>query len=293
MTTVPELALFLTRADLLISNDTGAIHIAAAAGCRTLSLFGSTAYFAETAPWDEGHVILQGPLGSDCVLLDPRLVLAAALRCLGLMDDHDFQIEIVRQNASAWETFYLEEGTDPLRGISYRPLHRDRLSPDQIFMRELRHLFARVFCSGEPFGRSELFPAKIAKGSERSFSSPYQNRDADTGRVLAMLESMAEAAARCRILCARPTKESAAEISRLSAWLQAAIEQLKASSNSYGRIAPVIHFLDWTCRMMEQMAPEPTFLAHEQAYRLAARLLREAEWRANAAQENFPLMASC
>lgn len=32
MTSVPELALFLTHADLLVSNDTGAIHIAAAAG---------------------------------------------------------------------------------------------------------------------------------------------------------------------------------------------------------------------------------------------------------------------
>lgn len=45
--------------DLLVSNDTGTIHVAAAVGTPTLGLFFSTAYFTETAPYGEGHAVLQ------------------------------------------------------------------------------------------------------------------------------------------------------------------------------------------------------------------------------------------
>jgi hypothetical protein len=104
---------------------------------------------------------------------------------------------------------------------------------------------------------------------------------------------MAEAAARCRYLCARRTTESAAEISALSASLVTAIEELKMRSESNVRTKPVVHFLDWTCRMMDSMTPDATFLAHEQAYQLAARMLREAELRVESKLDNRSLLASC
>jgi ADP-heptose:LPS heptosyltransferase len=292
-TSVPELALFLTRADLLVSNDTGAIHIAAAVGCRTLSLFGSTAYFAETAPWAEGHVILQGPLGSGLILLHPQLVLAAAFYCLGRMDESELQREIARQNASAWETFYLEPQADPLGGISYRPLHQNNFSPEQAFTRELRHLFARVFCESEEVtSMASSFP-RIAQPPSRSTIRRSRERDVEGARFIALLESMAEAAARCRILCARQTRESAAEIASLSASLIDAMEQLKTHSESHSRTKPAIHFLDWTCRMMDPIDPDPTFHAHEQAYQLAARILREAELCAESKLDNLSILTPC
>lgn len=58
-TTVPLLQAVLAECDLLISNDTGSIHVAAAAGVPTLGLFFSTAWFAETAPYGAGHAVLQ------------------------------------------------------------------------------------------------------------------------------------------------------------------------------------------------------------------------------------------
>jgi ADP-heptose:LPS heptosyltransferase len=279
-TTVPQLACFLTRADLLISNDTGAIHIAAAAGCRSLSLFGSTAYFAETAPWAEGHVILQGPLGSDLVVLHPRLVLASALYCLGLIDEYRLRTETARQNASAWETFFLDPEADPIGGISYRPLHVDHLSPDQVFARELRHLFAQVFSRAQNVtGRPDFAFQRRERALQRT-RLPTQEHDVEGARVVAVLTSMAEAAARCGLLCARQTRESAAEIATLSASLVGAMEELKAHAEIHIRMKPVIHFLDWTCRMMDSMDPEPTFHAHRQAYDLAARMLKQCEWPA-------------
>ena len=58
-TKMSELPAILTLCDLLVSNDTGTIHIAAAVNTRALGIYFSTAYFAETAPYGEGHTIVQ------------------------------------------------------------------------------------------------------------------------------------------------------------------------------------------------------------------------------------------
>ncbi|MFP4037987.1 MAG: glycosyltransferase family 9 protein [Desulfobacteraceae bacterium] len=49
----------LSLCDLLVTNDTGPAHIAAGVGTKVVGIFFSTAFFGETAPYGEGHVILQ------------------------------------------------------------------------------------------------------------------------------------------------------------------------------------------------------------------------------------------
>jgi ADP-heptose:LPS heptosyltransferase len=61
-TQMGDLPGLLKACDLLVSNDTGSIHVAAAVGTRALGIYFSTAYFAETAPYGEGHVVLQAEL---------------------------------------------------------------------------------------------------------------------------------------------------------------------------------------------------------------------------------------
>ena len=61
-TGISELVGVLKQCSLLVSNDTGTIHMAAAAGVGTVGLFFSTAYFAETAPYGAGHAVLQSEL---------------------------------------------------------------------------------------------------------------------------------------------------------------------------------------------------------------------------------------
>ncbi|MEO6095750.1 MAG: glycosyltransferase family 9 protein [Fibrobacteria bacterium] len=58
-TPLPLLPAVLQACDLLISNDTGTIHVAAATGTPTLGLYFSTAYFSETAPYGGNHAVLQ------------------------------------------------------------------------------------------------------------------------------------------------------------------------------------------------------------------------------------------
>jgi heptosyltransferase-2 len=58
---VGTLAALLESADLLVTNDTGPMHLAAAVGTRTLAIFGSTSP-TWTRPWGEGHVVVDHPV---------------------------------------------------------------------------------------------------------------------------------------------------------------------------------------------------------------------------------------
>ena len=55
-TTFHQLAAVLKRCRLLISNDTGTVHLASAVGTRVIGLYMSHAYPVETGPYGEGHI---------------------------------------------------------------------------------------------------------------------------------------------------------------------------------------------------------------------------------------------
>lgn len=64
-----ELAAFLKRCELLISNDSGPVHVAAAVGTRTISIFGRNQSGLSPARWKplgEGHAVIQKDVG--CVV---------------------------------------------------------------------------------------------------------------------------------------------------------------------------------------------------------------------------------
>ncbi len=63
-TTPAVLAAFLKRLDLLITNDTGPMHLAAAVGTPTMALFLASARVQDTGPVGKGHVIIEPRL--DC-----------------------------------------------------------------------------------------------------------------------------------------------------------------------------------------------------------------------------------
>ncbi|MBW1709082.1 MAG: glycosyltransferase family 9 protein [Deltaproteobacteria bacterium] len=63
-TTIPGLAGVLNRLDLLVTTDTGSMHLAAAVGTQILALFMGPAYCHETGPYGPGHLIIQSV--TDC-----------------------------------------------------------------------------------------------------------------------------------------------------------------------------------------------------------------------------------
>lgn len=56
-TGIPELTAFLSLCNLLVTNDTGPMHLASAVGTPVLALFFST-HFTETGPYGEGHIVI-------------------------------------------------------------------------------------------------------------------------------------------------------------------------------------------------------------------------------------------
>ncbi len=60
-TTLPELAVLFRRVHVLVANDSGPIHLAAAVGTRVVALFGPTNHL-RAAPYGEGHEVLRTPL---------------------------------------------------------------------------------------------------------------------------------------------------------------------------------------------------------------------------------------
>ncbi len=58
-TSVELLAAILKRCDLTLTNDTGPMHLAAAVGSKTIDISLGSAYAAETAPYAEGHFVVE------------------------------------------------------------------------------------------------------------------------------------------------------------------------------------------------------------------------------------------
>jgi len=58
-TTMTDLPSFLKHLNVLVSNDTGPMHIAAAVGTKVVGIFMGTAYFRITGPYGAGHIAVQ------------------------------------------------------------------------------------------------------------------------------------------------------------------------------------------------------------------------------------------
>ncbi len=254
-TTIPEMATLLAGCELLISADTGAAHLAAAVGTTVIGLYGATAWFAETAPYGDNHIILQTPLNAPMSAISFDSVLAAALNHLGRLSASDLCDELRKQNQSAWETsihspFSFAEG-DPLGGLMYGPLHRDALTSGELFDRRLHQAFASEFVA-------------VTK----------RLNSCATNSLTQIFEHMHTLA----ISCAESTRTRAAsiEISSAADALIATTEKLRglAAEPAWRRFSPIIHNLDWQLRMLPEQSAGLTFRAHADAYASAARILR-------------------
>ena len=78
-TTIAETMALLAQSDLLVANDTGPVHMAAAVGTRCLVVFGSTRP-EWTGPWGDGHRVVSA--GLECQPCVKRRCARGDLACL-------------------------------------------------------------------------------------------------------------------------------------------------------------------------------------------------------------------
>jgi ADP-heptose:LPS heptosyltransferase len=92
-TSIPQLAAILHQCDVLVTGDTGPMHISVAAGTPVVSMFLASAYGFETGPYSAGNIVLQPVIGCgpcnpnkpcskpDChETISPRLVAELAIQ---------------------------------------------------------------------------------------------------------------------------------------------------------------------------------------------------------------------
>lgn len=146
-TTVPEFARLLQMVDLLVSSDTGAVHVASAAGTRIVGIYEHIPYLTLTAPWSAGNLLLRSRLPDRSV--DVEVVAEAVLERLGLVSARQLQQALDAAPVEAWETGFLPPGCDPLGGLTCAPRHREYLTAARLYGLVLRHVLAWRFCGAE------------------------------------------------------------------------------------------------------------------------------------------------
>lgn len=88
-----QLAALLERCDLLVTNDTGTMHVATAVGTPVVALFGSTPPHI-TGPWGDGHVVVKKDVNcSPCW----KRVCPTDHRCMELITVNDVEEVINRK----------------------------------------------------------------------------------------------------------------------------------------------------------------------------------------------------
>ena len=258
-TTISEMATLLAGCDLLVSADTGGAHLAAAVGTTVLGLYGATAWFAETAPYGDNHLVLQTPLNTAMSTLSFEAVLAAALHRLNRLSINDLRRELHRQNQSAWETLVQSPSRtgDPLGGLTYRPVHRDSFTPEECFTQSLREAFTTEFLA------TRISVRRTSDGCA-------------TDSLAQTFEHMQSLAALCSEFAR--TRAASYDVATAAHALIATMERLRAfaAAAKWRRFSPVIYNLDWRLRMLPQRSPEQTLRAHAEAYASAARVWRRA-----------------
>ncbi|MDY6973954.1 MAG: glycosyltransferase family 9 protein, partial [Thermodesulfobacteriota bacterium] len=154
-TTIPQLAATLKMCDLLISGDTGTMHLSAAVGTRVVGLFMGTASCHETGPYGEGHFVLQ-PLApcfpcaegnSPCrepacrTIIQPEVVYDLVRAILKEKDgtglelpDCSDHIQIYRTSMDEWGVKFLpfvrrEVDIGEIMAVAYREVGRKLMRP--------------------------------------------------------------------------------------------------------------------------------------------------------------------
>jgi len=147
-TDLKELAALLKRCDLLISNDTGPLHIATAVGTTTINISLASVHFRETGPYGEGHYVIAPDI--PCSPCNFRMHCKDHVCKRSINDDNVFALikRIITKDASTiedspqWETVQVYESFFDADGlIDYRPLIKRPLTKNALF----RHIYRRTW----------------------------------------------------------------------------------------------------------------------------------------------------
>ncbi len=177
-TSLSELAAWVDRVDLLVTNDTGTMHIAAAVETQIVALFFVHARAEETGPYCEGAYILQADIEcapcshrtacdhySCLTYIDPEDVIAV---CEAVLDN----VTVISDDPGLFKrTRVLKSGFHEDGGIEFVPMSRKPLDKHELFAYLYRPIFNEAASRwSDPDGMSrsgELVDKAISKIADR------------------------------------------------------------------------------------------------------------------------------
>ncbi len=258
-TDLRELAAWLAGVDLLITNDTGPMHLAASVGTRVLALFLASARVRDTGPAGPGHVALEPRLACHpCRHPCPRLACHEAItpQVVG-----DLVLEMltgatlaVREEAPGWHRVnVLATRVDPGGYQSVLPLVRRALSREDFWLWVHRLAWERLLAGGHSALTSWL-AAALAKhhrppadglGLSDSLTALSELVDlARQGQTRAReIRALGAAAARSPLAMARVRRELAA--------VEAVDQGLRRLAAGFPELAALVEFFFQDQRITE------------------------------------------
>ncbi len=277
-TTIPEMARLLHVAELLVSNDTGAAHLAAAVGTRVVGIYQLVPYLPLTAPWSTGNLLLRGTVAGEPLAVEA--VAQAALERLGAASDEVLQAALQATGAEAWETVMLPEGCDPLGGLACLPWPGQAMgqAPEQavdagwLHTQVLRHVMAAEFRGG-----AEVSTTWLAGQAARLRLGSHLRQEA--ARLAATTVELVQ---RCEALAAQAATARSAAIAGSSAALRSGMAQLSGTLNDLPGIADTMPGLQLALAFLDQKLASTGHLplneilaAYERESRRCARMLSQ------------------
>lgn len=141
--TVPEMAAWFAGLGCVVSNDTGAMHIAAGANAKSVGIYGGFARYRETAPFGDGALLLEGAELPD---VDVESVVAAVRLQLGRVDEASAKAVWQARAIDVARSRIVEDRPDSLGGARYEVLaERAPQSDDERRTRLVRALALATF----------------------------------------------------------------------------------------------------------------------------------------------------
>ncbi len=280
-TDFPTLGAVLERARLLVTGDTGTMHLAAAVGTRTLSLFLGQAYPHETGPYGEGHWIVHSRIacapcshGVSCGFpachADVPPAWFGELAARAALGESPAGVEALPR------ADLLESEFDEHDFWRLAPVHRHALRPHDLLALAYRSAFL------ESFGGPKPDPAATRALAQRGFAAegglePVPGRTIET---LATLEELGRMAAAACAELGRPGLATA-RLTDASLRLRRIDERVAALGRAEPLVAPLALALEDELQNLPEAELPALAAASEAAYRALA--LRAGAVRAVAA----------
>lgn len=120
-TNIPQVSALLALSDILITGDTGPMHISVAAGTPVVAMFLASAYGYETGPYSEGNLVLQPVIG--CGPCNPNKACAKP-DCHDMIDP-DLIVELVKMRLKGDVTELPKDLARPTEVVVYRSFFDD------------------------------------------------------------------------------------------------------------------------------------------------------------------------